>query len=71
MRRPCHWLRKGLLYARRTAALMRTKSPLSLKIALAQLRRGQNLDFDECMRTEFRIVSRFVRGHTWMRGYER
>ena len=55
-------------FAQAAAALMRTKSPLSLKIALAQLRRGQNLDFDECMRTEFRIVSRIVHGHDFYEG---
>jgi len=50
-------------FAAATAALMRTKSPTSLKIALAQLRRGAALDFNECMRTEYRIVSRVMRGH--------
>jgi enoyl-CoA hydratase len=55
-------------FARAAAALMRTKSPLSLKIALAQLRRGRDLDFDECMRTEYRIVSRIVRGHDFYEG---
>ena len=32
-------------WAPRTAATMRTKSPLSLKLALAQVRRGENLGF--------------------------
>ncbi len=50
------------------AALIRTKSPTSLKIALAQMRRGSTLDFAECMRTEFRIVSRVVRGHDFYEG---
>ncbi len=50
------------------AALIRTKSPTSLKIALAQMRRGSALDFAECMRTEFRIVSRVVRGHDFYEG---
>jgi enoyl-CoA hydratase len=50
-------------FAAAMAALMRTKSPTSLKIALAQMRRGRALDFTECMRTEFRIVSRVMRGH--------
>jgi enoyl-CoA hydratase len=49
-------------FARRAAATIRTKSPTSLKIALLQMRRGPRIDFDECMRTEFRIVSRVVRG---------
>ena len=55
-------------FAFATAALMRTKSPTSLKIALAQMRRGATLDFFECMRTEFRIVSRVVRGHDFYEG---
>ena len=55
-------------FAAETAALMRTKSPTSLKIALAQMRRGATLDFAECMRTEFRIVSRVVRGHDFYEG---
>src|SRR5262249_26518230 len=54
--------------ARRTAASIRAKSPLSVKIALAQLRRGLGLDFDECMRTEFRVVSRIVYGHDFYEG---
>ncbi len=48
-------------FARVSAATIRTKSPLSLKLALALLRRGRSLDFDECMRTEYRVVSRVVR----------
>ncbi len=50
-------------FAGKVAALMRTKSPLSLKLALRQVRQGATLDFDTCMRTEFRIVSRVIRGH--------
>jgi enoyl-CoA hydratase len=55
-------------FAGKTAALMRTKSPLSLKLALRQVRLGATLDFDACMRTEFRIVSRVVRGHDLYEG---
>jgi enoyl-CoA hydratase/carnithine racemase len=55
-------------FASAAAALIRTKSPTSLKIALAQMRRGSALDFGECMRTEFRIVSRVVRGHDFYEG---
>ncbi len=44
------------------------KSPLSLKVTLAQMRRGRHLDFAECMRTEFRIVSRIARGHDFYEG---
>jgi enoyl-CoA hydratase len=47
-------------FASATAALMRGKSPTSLKIALAQLRRGKEWSFAECMKAEFRIVSRVI-----------
>jgi len=56
------------VWSGKTAALMRTKSPLSLKIALAQVRRGKTWDFDTCMRTEFRIVSRIIHGHDFYEG---
>jgi len=55
-------------FASAAAALIRTKSPTSLKIALGQMQRGSALDFAECMRTEFRIVSRVVRGHDFYEG---
>jgi enoyl-CoA hydratase len=55
-------------FARDALAAIRGKSPTSLKIALAQVRRGRNLDFDECMRTEYRIVSRVVKGHDFYEG---
>ena len=32
------------------------------------MRHGASLDFSECMRTEFRIVSRVVRGHDLYEG---
>jgi enoyl-CoA hydratase/carnithine racemase len=50
------------------AAKIRTKSPLSLKIALRQMRLGKALPFDECMRTEFRIVSRIIHGRDFYEG---
>jgi enoyl-CoA hydratase len=55
-------------WAAKTAATIRLKSPLSLKLALAQVRRGKNWDFDTCMRMEFRIVSRIVHGHDFYEG---
>jgi len=55
-------------WAVKTAAMMRAKSPLSLKIALAQVRRGRDWSFEDCMRTEFRIVSRIVYGHDFYEG---
>ena len=55
-------------WAGKTAATMRTKSPLSLKLALAQIRHGKASDFDTCMRTEMRIVSRIIHGHDFYEG---
>jgi enoyl-CoA hydratase/carnithine racemase len=58
----------GDAWAAATAATIRTKSPLSLKIALAQVRRGRDWSFEQCMRAEFRIVSRIVYGHDFYEG---
>ena len=55
-------------WAAKIAATMRAKSPLSLKIALAQVRRGKHWDFETCMRHEFRIVSRVIQGHDFDEG---
>lgn len=55
-------------WAARTAAAIRAKSPTSLKIALAQMRLGRRLTFEEAMRTEYRIVSRLVHGHDFYEG---
>jgi enoyl-CoA hydratase len=55
-------------WAVKTAATMSTKSPLSLKLALAQVRRGKVWDFATCMRAEFRIVSRLIHGHDFYEG---
>ena len=55
-------------FARRTADTIRKKCPLSLKVTLRQIRLGKSCDFDQCMRMEFRIVSRVVRGHDLYEG---
>jgi enoyl-CoA hydratase len=55
-------------WAAQTAATLQAKSPLSLKLALAQVRRGKAWDFETCMRSEFRIVSRVIYGHDFYEG---
>jgi len=55
-------------WAVKTAAVMRAKSPLSLKLALQQVRRGKAWDFETCMRAEFRIVSRVIHGSDFYEG---
>ncbi|MGD0145115.1 MAG: enoyl-CoA hydratase/isomerase family protein [Rhizomicrobium sp.] len=55
-------------WARATAATIRTKSPTSLRIAFRQLRTGRKLEFDDCMRMEFRMVNRVIAGHDFYEG---
>jgi len=55
-------------WAGEVAAMIRTKAPLSLKIALAQMRCGRHWSFAECMQAEFRIVSRVAYGHDFYEG---
>jgi enoyl-CoA hydratase len=55
-------------WSRKVAANIRTKSPTSLKLALAQMQRGADWSFSECMQAEFRIVSRIVHGHDFYEG---
>jgi enoyl-CoA hydratase len=47
---------------------LRAKAPLSLRIALAQMRHGRRWSFAECMQAEFRIVSRVVYGRDFYEG---
>ena len=55
-------------WAAQTAATIRAKSPSSLKVALAQVRRGAGWSFTACMQAEFRIVSRIVYGDDFYEG---
>ena len=43
-------------WAKETVAVLKKMSPISLKIIIEQLRRGAKLDFDDCMKMEYRIV---------------
>ena len=47
-------------WAGKIAAIVRTKSPTSLRIALEQMKRGAKWTFEECMQAEYRIVSRVL-----------
>jgi enoyl-CoA hydratase len=50
------------------AKTIRTKSPTSSKITVRQLREGAKLDFDDCMKMEYRIVNRIVAGREFYEG---
>ena len=58
----------GSEFAAKTAAGMRAKSPTSMSLAFEQVRRGVAMDFEEAMRTEFRIVSHIGEGHDFYEG---
>jgi len=55
-------------WAAKQAAIIRVKSPTSLKIALRQMQDGAESDFETCMKIEFRIVSRVIAGHEFFEG---
>lgn len=55
-------------WAKDTAATIRSKSPTSLKVAFRQNREGAKLEFDDCMRMEFRMVNRIIAGHDFYEG---
>jgi enoyl-CoA hydratase len=55
-------------WAEAMAATIRSRSPTSVKLALAQVRWGRGRSFTECMRAEFRIVSRIVYDHDFYEG---
>jgi enoyl-CoA hydratase/carnithine racemase len=60
--------RDGTDWAADTAKTIRTKSPTASKLAFRQIREGKALDFDACMRMEFRMVSRVIAAHDFYEG---
>jgi enoyl-CoA hydratase len=56
------------LFAEKTAAEIRTKSPTSLRIALRQIRAARELEFDDCIRLDYRIASEILTGHDFYEG---
>jgi enoyl-CoA hydratase/carnithine racemase len=49
-------------------AAIRKASPTSLAVVFRQLETGAMLDFEECMRMEYRIVHAMVHGHDFFEG---
>jgi enoyl-CoA hydratase len=58
----------GSAFAAAALALLTTKSPTSLAIALRQMRLGATLTFDEALTLEYRIVSRLCANHDFAEG---
>lgn len=50
----------GSEWAVKTAETIRSKSPLSTRVAYGQIRAGAELDFEDCMSLEFRLTNRFM-----------
>ena len=55
-------------WAHKQASTLRAKSPTSLKIALRQMQDGAKADFEECMRIEYRVVTRIANGRDFYEG---
>jgi hypothetical protein len=47
---------------------MAAKSPTSLAVTFKSITRGSTMSMDDCMRMEFRILNRMVRGHDFYEG---
>jgi len=58
----------GSDFARETASVLRKRSPTSMKVAFAQLRRGVSLNFDDVMKMEFRTSQACMAGHDFYEG---
>ena len=55
-------------WADKTVTTMKKNSPTSVEIAFEQMKRGASLDFNDCMKLEFRIVSQMLRGREFFEG---
>ena len=51
-----------------TLNTLKTCSPTSLKVTLAQLQRAEKLEFDEIITTDHTMVQHFLKGHDFMEG---
>src|SRR5690606_30549848 len=55
-------------WAKKVAASMRKKSPISLHVTFRQIREGKNLSFEDCMNMEFRLACRAVVSNDFFEG---
>lgn len=55
-------------FAQETAATIRSKSPTSLRVVLRQIRAARSLEFDDCIRLDYRIAYRILTGHDFYEG---
>ena len=55
-------------FAAETLKLIEVKSPTSVHVTLGQLQRGAKLDFEDCMRLDYRIVKHILLGEDFYEG---
>ena len=55
-------------FAQKNLSLLKSKSPTSLKITFRQIKNGAELDFEDCMRMEYRMVSKVMSDHDFYEG---
>jgi enoyl-CoA hydratase/carnithine racemase len=55
-------------FCQETMATLNKKSPTGLVVTLAALRQGAKMDFDDCMKQEFRLVTHFLLSHDFAEG---
>ena len=60
--------RQDTEWASKARGIIAAKSPTSLKITCRQIREGARLEFEDCMRLEYRMVNRVMAGHDFYEG---
>lgn len=55
-------------WCHKTADILKSKSPISLKVTLEAIRRGKTLDFDHCMKMENHITQQMIQSHDFFEG---
>ncbi|MAW78648.1 MAG: enoyl-CoA hydratase [Parvularcula sp.] len=55
-------------FAKETLATLDKMSPTSMRLTFEQMKRGHELDFDDVMKMEFRMVRRVMEGHDFFEG---
>ncbi|WP_394701944.1 enoyl-CoA hydratase/isomerase family protein [uncultured Cohaesibacter sp.] len=55
-------------FAKQTLDMMLSRSPMSVHIALEQMKRGREMEFEECMQMEYRILEHILKGSDFYEG---
>jgi enoyl-CoA hydratase len=61
-------LSKEGAWGKQIASVIAGHSPTSLKLTFRQMREGRGLDFNACMRMEYRLTNRVLKGHDFYEG---